>query len=161
MPKRRIDMGISAPFRFSLYGRACFGIACSRLCATINAFQWIRQGQGDILGLAHRLRSIDSPFGCHIHLTSIPVYRTDFVRASCVYSGTLCLTVFSVSYKSAFVNRYFKTFLPVFTFFTRRRIHERFCTYPRIIRKIHPKPIDKSTLSHYNNTSIIVTMAVV
>lgn len=127
--KRRIDIDISAFLHFPAFvlnGRACFGIACSRLCAIINAFQWIRQGQGDILGLAHRLRSIDSPFSYHIHLTSIPVYRTDFVRASCVYSGTLCLTVFSVSYKSDFVNRYFRTFLPVFTFFTRRRIHELF-----------------------------------
>ena len=90
--------------------RAYFGIACSRLCAIINAFQWIRQGQGDILGLAHRLMSISSPFGCHIHLTSIPVYRTDFVRASCVFSGTLYLTIISISYKSVFVNRCFQTF---------------------------------------------------
>ena len=163
--KRRIDIvDISAFLHFPAFvlsGRACFGIACSRLCATINTLQWIRQGQGDILGLAHRLRSIDSPFGYHIHLTSIPVYRTDFVRARCLFAGTLYLTDFSISYKFVFVNRYFKTFLPVFMFFTRRRIHERFCTYPRKIRKIHPKPIDKSTLSHYNNTSIIVTMAVV
>ena len=97
---------------FVLNGRACFGIACSRLCAIINAFQWIRQGQGDILGLAHRLRSIDSPFDCHIHLTSIPVYRTDFVRARCVFSGTLYLTIISISYKSVFVNRCFQTFIP-------------------------------------------------
>ena len=162
--KRRIDIDISAFLHFPAFvlsGRACFGIACSRLCATINTLQWIRQGQGDILGLAHRWRGIDYPLGCHIHLTSIPVYRTDPVRASCVYSGTLYLTVFSVSHKSTFVNRYFKTFLPVFTFFTRRRLHERFCTYPRKIRKIHPKPLDKSTQKHYNNTSITVTMAVV
>ena len=91
--KRRIDIvDISAFLHFPAFvlnGRACFGIACSRLCATINTLQWIRQGQGDILGLAHRLRSIDSPFGYHIHLTSIPVYRTDFVRARCLFAGTL------------------------------------------------------------------------
>ena len=67
---------------FVLNGRACFGIACSRLCAIINAFQWIRQGQSNILGLAHRRMRIYSPFSCHIHLTSIPVHRTVFARAS-------------------------------------------------------------------------------
>ena len=104
--KRRIDIvDISAFLHFPAFvlnGRACFGIACSRLCATINTLQWIRQGQGDILGLAHRLRSIDSPFGYHIHLTSIPVYRTDFVRARCLFAGTLYLTDFSISYKFVF-----------------------------------------------------------
>ena len=118
--KRRIDIDISAFLHFPAFvlsGRACFGIACSRLCATINTLQWIRQGQGDILGLAHRLRSIDSPFGYHIHLTSIPVYRTDFVRARCLFAGTLYLTDFSISYKFVFVNRYFKTFFTCFHVF--------------------------------------------
>ena len=106
--KRRIDIvDISAFLHFPAFvlnGRACFGIACSRLCATINTLQWIRQGQGDILGLAHRLRNIDSPFGYHIHLTSIPVYRTDFVRARCLFAGTLYLTDFSISYKFVFLS---------------------------------------------------------
>ena len=128
--KRRIDIvDISAFLHFPAFvlnGRACFGIACSRLCATINTLQWIRQGQGDILGLAHRLRSIDSPFGYHIHLTSIPVYRTDFVRARCLFAGTLYLTDFSISYKFVFVNGYFKTFFFFLLHPQRKRIRKRF-----------------------------------
>ena len=118
--KRRIDIDISAFLHFPAFvlsGRACFGIACSRLCATINTLQWIRQGQGDILGLAHRLRSIDSPFGYHIHLTSIPVYRTDFVRARCLFAGTLYLTDFSISYKFVFCQQVFQNIFYLFSRF--------------------------------------------
>ncbi len=136
--KRRIDIDISAFLHFPAFvlnGRAYFGIACSRLCAIINAFQWIRQGQGDILGLAHRLRSIYSPFGCHIHLTSIPVYRTDFVRARCLFAGTLYLTIISISYKSVFVNRCFQTFW-LFPSLSIQTDMQMFCVYPRKNRQI-------------------------
>lgn len=142
--KRRIDIDISAFLHFPAFvlnGRACFGIACSRLCATINTLQWIRQGQRNILGLAHRLMRIYSPFGCHIHLTSIPVYRTDFVRASCLFAGTLYLTDFNISHKFVFVNRHFKTFFLCHP--PRKRIHERFAHIREKYVKSSEKPLTK------------------
>lgn len=155
--KRRIDIDISAFLHFHAFvlnGRAYFGIACSRLCAIINAFQWIRQGRRNILGLAHRRMRIYSPFGCHIHLTSIPVYRTDFVRASCVFSGTLYLTDFSISHKFVFVNRHCKTFFFFSQLFPiRKRMHARFAR----IRKKYVKSAGK-LLTKRRETTIIASV---
>ena len=152
--KRRIDIDISAFLYFPAFvlnGRAYFGIACSRLCAIINAFQWIRQGQSNILGLAHRRMRIYSPFSCHIHLTSIPVYRTDFVRASCLFAVTLYLTDLSISHNFVFVNRYYKTFSYLFSSAPPcKRMHACFAH----IREKYVKSSEKSLTKRRENTII-------